>query len=323
MSVRKISYPSTIVLILPELEEMKVKLEQLGAEKETLVVEQIALKAEVDGADKKREEAVEEVQKTTNERLEKFRTQAKDQNRRQNAKIKDIEAAVATANAEKAEVEQNLQQTKAELQTVQDALQQAQMQPNNNAEGGEVNEDTQGDDHAQLHERVAHAEADASQHAAQAETLNNEVTRLQTRVFELEFQVSNLQQQLEDAQQTEQGELPQASSVSSEAFMTLQNELAAAQQQVETLRTDTARISSSNVPVPADDGEIADAQSGSQTAADLRTALEAQHAAATRAITDKAEERVKNMQTQLREKLKSQLEKDSKAREDLVARAFS
>ena len=137
-----------------ELEEMKNQLEELKTEKDRLETEQAPLREQVEGVDQKVQEAC----KPLHDKLDAFRNQAKEQNRKQNAKIKEGETALEAANGEKAKVVEALENAKEELEETKEALQAAQAKAasRDDAEEGQVDESREGD--AVLHARIAEAE---------------------------------------------------------------------------------------------------------------------------------------------------------------------
>lgn len=293
-----------------ELEELKKQLEELKTEKERLETEQTPLREQIADIDKKVEQAVEESSKGFRDKLENFRNQAKEQNRKQVAKIKEGETALESANAEKTKVAEELEQVKQELEQTKASLQEAQAKAQSgSSEDGQVDEDGNSSDHAALHARIAEAEAHASEHSSRAEALNSEVQTLQARVQELEGQVTTLQQQLDNALQGEEGEIAPSATVDSETLEKLRHELATAQQEVETLRSNANNVASQpTVNAEPAVGEKSVADQVADEVAKLRNELEQQHELAKKHLGEETERRIESMKNSLRQKLRDERE---------------
>lgn len=87
-----------------ELEDMKSQLAVLKAEKERLESEQQPLREQLETAEQAKAEAVQENTKTYQDRLDNFKNQAKEQNRKQNSRVGEANAALEVANAERSKV---------------------------------------------------------------------------------------------------------------------------------------------------------------------------------------------------------------------------
>ncbi|KAK3724794.1 Protein mlp1 [Vermiconidia calcicola] len=294
-----------------ELEDMKKQLEELKAEKERLETEQAPLREQVDGIDAKVEQAVEENSKTFKEKLENFRNQAKEQNRKQVGKIKDAEGAVEAANADKAKVAEDLEAAKHELEQTKSALQEAQAKAtsalNGDAEEGQVDESA--DDQAALTAKAAQAEANAAEQSARAEALSSEVQQLQTRVSELEGQVSTLQQQLDNALQGEEGEIHSGGHADTETLEKLRQDLSTAQQEVEILRANATGGNQAVSEAQPAEGEKSDADQVAEEVAKLRTEMEQQHELAKQQLKEDHDRRIEAMKSNLRQRMKEEREK--------------
>lgn len=316
-----------------ELEALKSQIESLKAEKERLESEQAPLLEQIEGFEAVKQEAVTQGTKHWEDRLEKFKGQAKEQNRKQNDRIREIAQELTTLRTEKETVDvelatlkqeleqtkqeleqtkQEFEQTKQELEQTKTALQEAQakVEKGGSEEGeeGEVREDgAQSDEHAALHARIAEAEANAGEHAHRVEELNGQIATLQGRVQELEGQAVDLNQQLEAAQQNRtQTPVEPSLSADSETLDKLRQDLATAQQEVETLRTNASSATVSDESTanakPAE-GDMFTAVQVAEEVAKLRAELEEQHALSMKQVTEECERKMSNG----RENLKRQL----------------
>jgi nucleoprotein TPR len=297
-----------------ELEDLRKQLEDLKAEKERLETEQAPLREQVENADKQIEEAKDEVSKPLNAKLEAFRTQAKEQNRKQVERIREIQGSLDAANAENAKVADELEQIKAALQEAQS---NAASSKNMDNEEGQVDESGDFEDKEALRTRVAEAEASANEHASRADSLNAEVQTLQARVTELEGQIITLQAQLDNALQGEEGEIQQTGTADSEALENLRQELATAQQEVENLRANASNTGAAGTQLSS--GETTGAEQVKQELAKLRSELEQQHELAKKQVEEERDRRIENMKGQLNKKLKEDREKIRESvRQELV-----
>jgi len=292
-----------------ELEDLKSQLETLKAEKERLETEQAPLREQVEGQETKVAEAVEESAKGFREKLEKFREQAKERNRIQNSKIKDAQDATEAANGEKAKIAEELETAKKELELARVALQEAQSKapatPISNADGGKAAEKAQ----QALEARATQAEANATEHNTRADALYEEVQTQKTRVVELERQVLTLEVQLDNALGQvgdEDGEI----NPDTEVLDKLKQDLATAQQEVETLRanaTSTDPATATNAE-PAE-GEKSVADQVAEEVTKLRTQFEQQHELAKKQLEDDHSQRIENLKASLSKKLREEKEK--------------
>ncbi|RMY82393.1 hypothetical protein D0861_07907 [Hortaea werneckii] len=214
-----------------EIEGYKTKITELEGEKEQLLAEVAPLKEQIEQAQAKSEEAVEAERTQWQERIDRFKEQAKNQNRKQNGRIGELQAEVKQATEMK-------DQKEAELQQAMKELEETKAKQTAGGEDGEVQES--GEEHAALHARIAEAEKNAAEHAQRVEELSGEVSAARTRINELEQQLEASQQTGEqaaavtedNADQTAlvnelQGKIAQLGSQVSE----LQQQLEAAQQQ--------------------------------------------------------------------------------------------
>jgi nucleoprotein TPR len=133
------------------------------------------------------------------------------------------------------------------------------------------------------------------------------VQTLQTRVVELEGQVSTLSQQLDNALQGEEGEIQQTSAADTQSLENLRQELATAQQEVETLRANAGSTGGASGQVSGSQSSVA--EQVAQEVAKLRKELEQQHELAKKQLEDERDRRVENMKSSLNKKLKEEREK--------------
>jgi len=321
-----------------ELEDIKQQLATLKEEKERLEAEQAPLKDEVDGFEGRIVAAKEEASAYLADRLEKFKEQAKEQNRKQNSRLSDSKALVETLQSEQAKLNGELESVKAELvQTKSErddahakaeaatasataataaAFEKPEQEEGQVTEGGEEN--------AQLQARVAEAETQASNHASRAESLASETQTLQARVQELETQVSNLQSELEtaksgaNANDQDEGEINE-STADSGTLEKLREELATAQHEVETLRADALANAQGDAPMMNSEPAAGEKPVSEQVAEEverLRVDMESQHQISIKQVEESCEKKVNSMKASLNLKLKEGREK---IREELTA----
>jgi len=315
-----------------ELEEMKQQLEALRQEKERLEAEQLPLKEEVEGFEARLTTAREEAAKGLTDRLEKFKEQAKEQNRKQNSRLLESKATIETLQAEQTRLTGELETAKTELEQTRasrdeavaqaEAAQAAQATQKAGEEEGQIGEGNE--EHAQLHARIAETEAQAGQHAARAESLAAETQTLQTRVQELESQVANLQSELETAKANvntggqDEGEITE-SGADTQALEKLRQELATTQQEVEALRAEAlanAQGDSAMVNAEPAAGEKSVSEQVSEEVERLRAEMEAQHQLSVKQVEEACEKKIQNMKNNLVRQLKDEREK---VREQLTA----
>lgn len=305
-----------------ELEEMKKQLEALKEEKERLEAEQAPMKEEIEGFEDRLTAAKEEAAKGLSDRLEKFKEQAKEQNRKQNSRLSEHKATIEAAQAEQARLNGELETVKAELEQTKtardEAVARAEAAEKSNNEQGQVAD--AGEEHAQLHARIAEAETQAADHAARAEASTAEVQTLQTRVQELEGQVASLQSELEAAKANantntggeDEGEINETAG-DGQALEKLRQELVAAQQEVETLRANAAS-SDAQEDAPMTNAEpAAGEKSVSEQVAEeverLRSEMESQHQVSIKQVEEACEKKIQSMKNNLTRQLKDGREK--------------
>lgn len=299
-----------------ELEEIKSQLESLKAEKERLESEQQPLRDQLQSAEQAKAEAVDENTKLYTGRLDNFKNQAKEQNRRQNARIGEANAALEAANAEKAKAQEELESAKKELEDCQTKLAEAEAKVESAGaqnEEGEVTEGNNDADHAELHAKIAAAEEEASKHSARA-------GELQAKVNELEATVSTLQTQLDNAPQGEEGEVQQTTQSSGADAGTLdqlRQELATAQEEVETLRANAASTSQNQVNDNAQpvEGEKSVADQVAEEVAKQRDEVIAQHQLALKQAEEINIKKLESMKIKLNDLLKAEKAKTADLQE--------
>lgn len=298
-----------------ELEEMKSQLESLRAEKERLESEQQPLREQLENAEQVKSEAVEENTKLYTGRLENFKNQAKEQNRKQVARIGEANAALEAANAEKSTAQEELVSLRKELEEAKGKLAEAEAKPASapaQNEEGEVSEGNNEADHAELHAKIAAAEGEASEHSARA-------GELQSKVAELEGTISTLQTQLDNALQGEgeDGEIREAAppaEADSEALEKLK-------QEVETLRANAASAASAQDTgdaQPAEDQKSIADQVADEVAKQ-QAELEAQHELALMQAEEQNTNRLDSMKKKLNDLLKAEKAKTAELQEQHAA----
>lgn len=298
-----------------EIEEMKKQLEELTAEKARLEAEQAPLQEQIEGIETKVTEAVEDNTKTWEGRLEKFKNQAKEQNRKQVARIKDNETALEIANQEKAKAVDDLAKAQQELEEMKTSLQEAQSKTaglsSADTQEGQVTDSTGAGD-----SKVAEVEARAAELATRLEESNVNVERLQARVGELSTQVESLQQQLKVARDSEEGEI-QSGTADSELLEKLRTDLATAQQEVETLRVNVSQ-SSGTQNVSTGDSTSDETIIATRVAEEvdrLRAEMQQQHELAKKQLEEQRDSRIEGMKKTLNDRLR---ETRQKIREELM-----
>ncbi|KAK4545903.1 hypothetical protein LTR36_002467 [Oleoguttula mirabilis] len=320
-----------------ELESLKSQLEALKAEKERLEGEQALLREQIDGFEAVKEEAITQGVKHMEDRIERYKVQAKDQNRKQNDRIREVSQELAQLRVEKDAFAKELDALAKELDTLkkeleqtktmlQEAQAQAEKRGSEEGEEGEVHEDgAQSEEHAALHARTAEAEANASGHAHRVEELNGQIATLQGRVEELEGQAVELNQQLEAAQQ-DKAQTPDEPSptADNEALEKAQQELVALQQEVEALRTNANDAASSAKPTVVDaqpaEGDVYTAAHVAEEVAKMRAELEEQHALAKQQVTDECERKLNNQRENLKRQLiEKRQQYQNEGKQELVA----
>jgi len=290
-----------------ELEEMKQQLQTLNAEREKL-------RGQVDGFEATVAEAKSEAERPYIDRLQKFRDQAKDQNRKQNDKIRVLGEEKEKLASELDMLKVEVEQVKTALEDLKTALHEAQAKAqqvgDDEDEEGEVRED---EEHATLRARIAEAETNASEHVSRAETLNGQVQTLQARVEELEGQVTSLQLQLDDAKSNQ-------TQADSETLEQLRRELSTAQQEVETLRASNTTTEDQPVAsAEAVEGERSVAAQVAEEVAKLRTEMEQQHALALNQVEEERDRRIESLKESLKRQLREKKEAyQNEARQELL-----
>lgn len=301
-----------------ELEELRKRIEALEAEKLQLVAEQAPLKEQVEKFDARLAASQEEIRNNLTERLEKFKDQAKDQNRKQNTRLAESKAANDAAQAEQTRLNVELERAKQELDDVRREREEA-VSKAVSAQSGEGNGEpnvTSGEDHAALHGRISEAEARASEHASRGDAL-------QARVNELEAQIAALTSQLEAAKAAarddgeEQGEILEPAT-NSEVLEQLRQELTTAQQEVERLRT-------IGQTVTKEDHAMTEAEPGTSVnvAAEVlrqRAEMEQQHQLAIKQVEERAEQKINGLKNNLQRQLREERDRiRGEVRAELVA----
>lgn len=333
-----------------EMEAMKTQISDLQAERDQLTTEKQELQTKVDTVPGELQQIKDDADKLWKEQKARFVEQAKARSREQSAKIKELEKELEGIKEEKEQLGQGLVQVKEELESTKTARDEAvavaeaasqQVTAQSQAEEGQIQEDGEADASAQALEQ---SEARASEEAAKAAGLATQVEALQTRISELEGQVvsysdmfrkhkitntiqNELQQQLETSAasitelQNQQQPISEAVPESGENtahLEKLRQELAAAQEEVESLKaaaTNTAStdtVSQDAAPQPSD-AETAEAKSVAEQVeeqvAQLRAQLEEQHSLSQQQLETLYNNRTNLMKQKLNQKLRDDKDK--------------
>lgn len=296
-----------------ELEGLKNQLEELKAEKERLETEQAPMQEQIDGFEARLEEEKSTVHAAQQTRIDTIKKQAKDQDTKRKEAIarltqeqKTIQTALDTANSE-------LEETKTKLDEANAALGEARANSkpaDDDAEEGQVQEDglaSGNEELAALQARLVEAENRVTEQVGRADGLAVEVQTLETRVQEFEVQISDLQQQLETAQtinvSSAEAEATTTPAADSETLDKLKQDLATAQQEVETLRANASVPSEPVVNAEPAAGEKSVAEQVAEGVATLRSELEEQHQKALAAMEEKTKARIETMKKGLTKQL--------------------
>lgn len=312
-----------------ELEEMKKKLEGLQAEKERLEAEQVPMQEQIDGFEARLQSEKEAATTPLNERLIRFKEQAKNQDATRRTRINELTSDKTTLTAEKDNLATELQQVQTQLASITTELEQAKTELNqtrvdleearsnatkassDDAEEGQVEEDGtasgKDNEHAELLAKIVEAESKASEHASRADGLSTEVETLQARVHELESQVDDLQQHLESARAGAGDNSIAPATDNTEAQKRLQQDLATAQQEVETLRANAAAASVETV-VNAETaaGEKFVTDQVAEEVARQRAELEKQHELSKSQVKEKTQSRIDALKAEFEQKLQEE-----------------
>lgn len=298
-----------------ELEGLNKQLEELKAEKERLEAEQAPMKEQIDGFEARLEEEKSTVHVAQQARIDTIKRQAKDQDTKRKDAIQRLTQERQNVQNSLDEVTSELETTKTKLEEANTALEEARASTakaqNDDAEEGQVQEDGtasgNSEELAALQSRVTEAEGRASEQLSRADGLAVEVQTLEARVQEYEVQVSGLQQQLDAAQTTAtssgEAEAISSSAADSDALEKLKQQLATAQQEVDTLRA--------NASAPAEPFANAEPAAGERSVADqvaeevekLRAGLEEKHQTVLAEMEEKTKSRLESMKKGLTKQL--------------------
>lgn len=302
-----------------EMEALNKQLEELKAEKDRLEAEQAPLKEQIDGFEARLEEEKSAVHATQQARIDTIKRQAKDQDTKRKDAIarltqerQSVQTALDEANSELEETKSKLEETKNKLEETKNKLEQTNITleearansakaQDEDAEEGQVQEDSTASVNGEVQARISEAESRATQQTTRADELAVQVQALEARVQDFEVQVSDLRQQLENAQNAT------ASSGQAEADSTalenLKQELAAAQQEVENLRAKASVLSEPVVDAEPAAGERSVADQVAEEVAKLRAELEQQHQVSIASMEEKTKARIEAMKKGLTKQL--------------------
>jgi nucleoprotein TPR len=305
-----------------ELEEMKTQLATAKTEKESLEAAQNTLNEEISALKNRLENEQSAATQSFSERLDKFKGQAKEQDRKRQAQIRDLTAEKDSLTAE-------LERSKSDLIAVNSELEQGKIQLGEaltRAENAEASKDAED---GQIEEGEVNAEPNAqpalpasagtvtsAAHEERVATLTAEAEGLRQRVADLESQIQELQQQLQAAPTSGSDNRASLSGDDLDTLNQLKEDLARAQKEVEVLRTNNV----ASAPASGATGEVAgstqpasvEAPSQEVAAAvlKLKQEMEAQHALALQQMETQVQARIEK----LKENLKKQLRDERQAR---------
>jgi nucleoprotein TPR len=306
-----------------ELEEMKTQLATAKTEKESLEAAQEALNQEISTLKVRLETEQSAATHSMNDRLERFKGQAKEQDRKRSAQIRELTAEKdsLTADLEKTKIEaeavnRELEQTKTLLSEARARAENAESQKQ--ADGGQIEEgevNAEEDAQATLPNNDS-ATTTSAEYEARTAALSSEAERLRQRVLELESQVQDLQQQLRTAQASGKDGTATDTNDDLETLNQLKSDLASAQREVEALRT--SNEATAPAAVATQDGSDATqispsqdsaAQQVAQAVAKLKQEMEAQHELAKQQMEEQVQARIERMKGNLRKQLQAEREK--------------
>ncbi|KAF4556577.1 TPR/MLP1/MLP2-like protein [Elsinoe fawcettii] len=350
-----------------EIEAMKSRITEAEAERDQLQNTIHELQQQMESFPVQMQQVKDDADKAWQEQKAKFVEQAKSRSREQGAKISAANQDLAAVRAEKEKLEQDLVQSQQDLEeakTQRDiavANQQAAIEaavkvsgpPAENIEEGQVEEGevaSGGSDSnaADLEARAQAAESRAAQASARVSELESQAEILQTTIQEQNERIQSLEQQVvsptdfldQSHAKFEQVELeqsleaatsnagaPHPQADNSEEVQALQQQLATAQQDLESLR---ARAGTSNEPGPETASEPA-ASARADTAANedvaaqvaaqveqLKSELEQQHELSKQQLEQQYQTRTTKMKETLNNKLREERQKMKQSVEEEV-----
>ena len=319
-----------------EMQELKEKLKSLEQERGQIISDRDALQERVRGFDQELDQGKETVKKETiNSLREQFKSKHKevsdrlknvssekqvlqDQIEQIRGQLTQAQQQVAEAIkqkdgalAEARQAHEQAQRVQPQAASAQTVATQTSPEPENNAtadttmqdnEEGEVDESTS--------HRLQDAEARIQQESARAADLENTVNELEDQIQTLQTQADELRahldterakvHQLRQPQSTESAWNANNAEQSAEHMQKLQDDLAAAQQEVEALRQNSASTTETSATV--DNGDT-------DTVA-LRAQLEQEYQQKAEAAQRQADDRSKQMKDQLNKRLRETREKE-------------
>ena len=304
--------PAELEALKESLETLKREKEGLEAQKEGWEAEAGPLRERVEGLQGEVVTAVEaakvEVVKPWEERIERFKNQSKEQNRKQTDRIRVLGVELEGVKNELLTVRAELESTKAELETSRVSVVEAEAraeqavaakdaaassEKKGEDEEGEVSEESE--ELVQLRAKVAEADGNAEV-----------IETLQARAQELEHQIAELHEQLEKAHSASQEASVQPNGTEDVELTRMREEIA-------TLRANqsaTLTAAAATVAQPVAGG-------GEDAATDQ---LETQHALALKQMEEEHARKIDAHKSALRRQLTDQKEKwMAEAREELIA----
>ncbi|GAB7350486.1 hypothetical protein MBLNU459_g1079t1 [Dothideomycetes sp. NU459] len=310
-----------------EMESLRTQITDLQTARDQLLTEKQQLQDTVDAHPEEMRLAKEEAGKTWQEQKAKFIEQAKARSREQSAKIRELEKDLGGIRDERDRLSGELMLVREQLDAAQTARDEAiaqadaaaqQVQQQEESEEGQVEEGqpTMSENDSAAAALLEQAEARASEEAAKAATRASEIESLQSRVNELEGQVDELQQQLNstaaELTQIQDQSLPVPGSDNIEHLEKLREDLATAQQEVETLRAAAANANPDQpvaVAATASGEEKPLSEQVAEQVAQLRIELESQHNLSKQQLEADFNNRTNLMKQKLNQKLREDREK--------------
>jgi nucleoprotein TPR len=307
-----------------ELEEMKNQLATAKTEKEALETAHDALNQEISALKDRLENEQSAATQALNDRLERFKGQAKEQDRKRSSQIRELTAEKdsLTADLEKTKIEvdsinSELEQTKALLSEVRAQAENAELKKDaeeSQIEEGEVN----GEENAQATLPNDSAAVTSAEYEGRVAALVSEAEALRQRVLELESQIQDLQQQLQTAQTSGSNNPVPVAGDDLDTLNQLKQDLASAQREAEALRT--SNVASAPAAVAIEGGSDATqtssiqnsaAQQVAEAVAKLKQEMEAQHELAIQQMEEQVQARIERMKQSLLKQLRDERQKNA------------
>jgi nucleoprotein TPR len=183
-----------------ELQDLRNQITQLSEERDAAANEKAPLQAQLDEAETKHRQELEEKEKGFQERRQKIIDQSKERDKKRREEIAEKIKEVEAAAVEQQRLTEELAAVKSELEEAKKARDEAVAQAKASAESGEEGQIKESDgggvsegERAILESQVAAAEERASSEASRAAALEEQVGVLNGRIETLKGQVVSLQ----------------------------------------------------------------------------------------------------------------------------------